>query len=173
MASNWWYKVSEHCSSSVCYGCLSDVCFKKRLQERNTELLKLIMELIMLCGKHGLSLRGHWESVNDSSQNTGNFQAVFWLLSQSSETLKKHLIWPAARNATYLSPKIKNYIITYEKLQNALINENKKVFSKLVTTLIVTALNRFFWVWELLIIKKTFKDNSWNSESALKLTMKE
>ena len=129
-----WYKtgekVEEHCSPSVHDRSMSKLEeFKEKFQnpqstipyttdktlqqrvEHNTEVLKWIIEVVILCGKQCLPLRGHRENINDSSHNSGNFLAILKLLSQTNETLKEHLTCPVARNAAYISPKIQNKII--------------------------------------------------------------
>ena len=53
---------------------------------------------------------------------------ILKLLSQTNKTLKEHLTCPVARNATYISPKIQNEIIStiaYDVLQKYLIDEIK------------------------------------------------
>ena len=102
--------------------------------EHNTEVLKWIIKVVILCGKQFLPLRGHRENINDSSHNSGNFLAILKLLSQTNEALKEHLKCPVAGNATYISPKIQTEIINiiaYELLQKYLIDEikNAKFFT--------------------------------------------
>ena len=70
--------------------------------EHNAEVLKWIIEVLILRGEQFLPLRGHRENINDSSHNSGNFLAILKLLSQTNETLKEHLTCPVARNAIYI-----------------------------------------------------------------------
>ena len=97
--------------------------------KRNKEVLKWAIEVIILCGKQCLLLRGHREKSDESNHsNPGNFLAILRLLSETNETLKEHLNCPIARNATDLPPAIKNElidIIAYEVLQKDLIEEIK------------------------------------------------
>ena len=145
-----WYKtgekVEEHCSSSVHDRSMSRLEeFKGRFQnpqstilyttdktqqervEHNTKRLKWIIEVVILCGKQCLPLRGHRENINGSSHNSGNF-AILKPLSRTNETLEEHLTCPVARNVTFISPKIQNEIINiiaYNVLQKDLIDEIK------------------------------------------------
>lgn len=63
--------------------------FDKTREERikkNSEVLKWVIEVIILCGKQYLPLL--------------SFLSILRLLSETNETLKEHLNCPVARNAT-------------------------------------------------------------------------
>ena len=72
-----------------------------------------IMELITVCGKQNIALRGHEDSgrVGGSSQkNEGNFRALLRYRAGADLNLKKHLE-SAPLNAQYTSPTVQNEVI--------------------------------------------------------------
>ena len=82
-------KVEKHCSSVHDRSMSRLEEFKERFQnphstipyttdktlqqrvEHNTEVMKWIIEVAILCGKQCLPLRGYRENINDSSHNQG------------------------------------------------------------------------------------------------------
>lgn len=138
----------EHCNTSLHHNKMLQLDdFKRRFQtqetslpslldksrneriQQNTEVMKWVIQVIILCGKQCLPLRGHREKIDSSDGNPGNFIAILKLLAETNKTLKQHLYSPIARNATYISPKIQNEIIdiiAYEVLQKDLIEEIKE-----------------------------------------------
>ena len=74
------------------------------------------------------------ENIVSNENNCGNFLAILKPLAQTNYNLQNHLTSPVAKNATYLSPKIQNEIISiigYDILHADLTNEIKeaKIFS--------------------------------------------
>jgi len=77
-----------------------------------------IIETVMFCGRQELALRGHddagvIESLTMQSHNDGNFRALLrYRASGGDDNLRRHLVSDSQRNASYLSPKIQNEIIS-------------------------------------------------------------
>ena len=75
-----------------------------------------------------LPLRGDAEGVC-SQKNPGNFLALLKMLAESDSLLHSHLYQPRAKNATYLSPRTQNEIISvigYDVVRAKIISEVKK-----------------------------------------------
>lgn len=73
------------------------------LIEKNRCILRSIIEVILLCGKQNLPLRGHTEDES-------TFMALVNFRAQTDPVLALHL-QEAPQRARYLSPKIQNQII--------------------------------------------------------------
>ncbi|XP_046564478.1 uncharacterized protein LOC124273284 [Haliotis rubra] len=69
----------------------------------NCHVLQIIIEVIILCGRQNISLRGHVE-------DRGNFLAILGEVAKCDETLANHLALGDIR-ARYTSPKIQNELI--------------------------------------------------------------
>ena len=78
----------------------------------NKHVLRQIVQAIIFLGKQGLPLRGDKEDISDSTKNPGNFLALLKMLSNNDPLLFRHLHAPRAKNATYLSPRIQNEVIS-------------------------------------------------------------
>ena len=73
-------------------------------------------------------IRGDVENVC-SNKNPGNFLALLAMFAESDSILCNHLQKPRARNATYLSPRSQNEIISvigYDVIRTRIISEVKK-----------------------------------------------
>ena len=72
----------------------SEMNHRKAVKERR-EILDPIIELIKTMGRQGLSLRGHREeagyTLDEETENHGNFLAIVHLLSKYHEKLTRHL----------------------------------------------------------------------------------
>ncbi|XP_078364037.1 52 kDa repressor of the inhibitor of the protein kinase-like [Oculina patagonica] len=90
---------------------------RKEKIQRNRYILKEIIEVLILCGKQNIPVRGHTEE--DS-----NFKAILERVAASNTVLLDHLK-NASRNATYISPAIQNEIIDLcgKRVRNALVEE--------------------------------------------------
>lgn len=77
--------------------------------QRNRHYIKTVAEVIILCARQDLALRGHDES--QSSQNRGNFLEILYLIAQHDEIIKDRLSIVGFRNATYTSPAIQNIML--------------------------------------------------------------
>lgn len=72
---------------------------------RNRQLLKCIIDTIILCGNQGLALRGH-------SEEDGNFMRLLQYRSKDNAILQEHLTLSKSNAKTqYTSPDIQNEII--------------------------------------------------------------
>ena len=108
----------------------------------NRKKLCSITEIIVLCGRQNIALRGHCDSGTDmvegvqaASTSHGNFCALLnFRISAGDTTLRDHL-QSAARNATYTSSDIQNQLISIlgDHICNAIL---RKVRSRLCYTLI-------------------------------------
>lgn len=84
---------------------------------RNRELLKSVAETVILCGRQGLTLRGHrddWKWLEKTPHtNHGNFMVLLQLRVQSGDkVLTDHLQFGGHhRNALYTSKTIRNELI--------------------------------------------------------------
>lgn len=96
---------------------ISDILSKRK--RNNRDIIRCIVETILLCARMGLSLRGHQDdghlnpptSINDIVTDEGRFRSMIQLYSMANNTLSTHLV-NAAANATYLSKTIQNKIIS-------------------------------------------------------------
>ena len=108
-----------------------DVIVSSALQSRiaeNKHILKQIVHAILFLAKQGLPFRGVAEDVR-SQKNPGNFLALLKMLAESDSLLHSHLYQPRAKNATYLSPRTQNEIISvigYDVIRAKIILEVKK-----------------------------------------------
>ena len=96
--------------------------------EENKHILRQIVRAILFLAKQGLALRGDVENVC-SNKNPGNFLALLAMFAESDSILCNHLQKPRARNATYLSPRSQNEIISvigYDVIRTRIISEVKK-----------------------------------------------
>lgn len=75
----------------------------------NRHYIRTIAEIILLCARQEIALRGHNESID--SQNPGNFRAIFDLVATHDDCFR-HSYEGAARNALYTSPDIQNQLAT-------------------------------------------------------------
>ena len=73
----------------------------------NRHYIKTIAEIILLCARQEIALRGHIESAQ--SQNPGNFKAILDLVAKHDESFHQSYEG-AARNAVYTSPEIQNQL---------------------------------------------------------------
>ena len=94
-----------------------DTTFDKDLHRRihdNQIVLESLLRIVMLCGKQGLSLRGHrddrtnWEEYSGSQ---GNFLELVHFRAETDERLRKHLQY-GPKNAQYTSKSIQNELIS-------------------------------------------------------------
>ena len=75
---------------------------------QNRHYVKTIAEILLLCSKQEIALRGHRES-NDS-MNRGNFLEILHLVAQHDADVK-HRLENGPNNAMYTSPEIQNSIL--------------------------------------------------------------
>lgn len=88
--------------------------------ERNRKYLKPIIETILLCGRQGLSLRGHRDDGRidpkvDPEQNDGNFRAILRFKIRDDEELC-HLFKTQNKTILYTSKTTQNKIIEINNL---------------------------------------------------------
>ena len=108
-----------------------DIITNTQLQNRiaqNEHILKQIVRAVLVLGKQGLPFRGDKEDIT-SSRNPGNFLALLKDYSKVDEILHDHLYHPKAKNATYMSPRSQNDIISVignDIIRASIIGEVKK-----------------------------------------------
>ena len=83
----------------------------KRIEE-NQEVVEALLKIVMLCGRQGLSLRGHrddevdWtEHEEQQAQNQGNFVELVRFRAETDYILRRHLEH-GPRNGRYTSKTI-------------------------------------------------------------------
>jgi len=93
----------------------------KRIAADNRYGLQKIIEVILLCGRQNIPLRGHVEERS-------NFLAILHELAREDSKLANWLAFRTGSRRTYLSPDIQNEIINImgQKLQNKIINDCRK-----------------------------------------------
>lgn len=83
--------------------------------EENREMLKPLVQAVIVLGRQGIAFRGHREegkiTISDDfvGTNEGNFRAILSYRAQGDEHLRRHL--ESNRKEKYLSPLIQNEII--------------------------------------------------------------
>ena len=84
---------------------------EERIQH-NTAVVKSLLACIVLCGRQGLSLRGHRDDLThqDEDGSKGNFLELVHFRASTDPVLAEHLL-TAPRNATYTSKTIQNELI--------------------------------------------------------------
>ena len=109
--------------------------------QNNRKKLCSITEIIVLCGRQNIALRGHrdtgkdMEGVQAASTNHGNFCVLLNFRISAGGTILRDHLQRVARNATYTSPDIQNQLISIlgDHICNAILG---KVPSSLCYTLI-------------------------------------
>ena len=118
-----------------------DVMMHSQISEQvrpNREKLIPIVEVVILCGRQNISLRGHrddLEYLQAALNNPGNLQAILAFLKKcgQNEVFDQHFTLPR-RNATYRSKTTKNELINIcgEIITETLRKEVKEAKSFLV-----------------------------------------
>ena len=85
--------------------------------QKNRQMLRSIVETIVLCGRQNIALRGHRDSGTDlevqgAPSNHGNFWALLNFRISAGDTHSRDRLQRAARNATYTSPDTQNQLIS-------------------------------------------------------------
>ena len=96
--------------------------------EKNADVLKSIVETVMLCGHQNFALRGHRDDSKheeDPTINTGNFKALLKYRANGGDAVLQQHLANAPRNATYVSKTTQNEIITLigNRIQTNIIKE--------------------------------------------------
>lgn len=81
---------------------------RAELVRKNRHYIISIIEVLMICARQDISLRGHRESVE--SNNRGNFLEILSLLARHDPVVEQYL-HNNPRNATYTSPDIQNTLL--------------------------------------------------------------
>ena len=81
----------------------------RKVINSNRHYVKALTEAILVCAHQGIALRGHGDSMDDSSKNPGNFRVLVKLLS-NHEVVRKRLE-EGPRNATFLGHDIQNELV--------------------------------------------------------------
>ena len=82
----------------------------KKIIEDNRQYVKALLESLLFCAQQGIALRGHRESMEDSSTNPGNFRSLVSLMSRHNDVLRRRLD-EGPRNASWLGHHIQNELI--------------------------------------------------------------
>ena len=82
----------------------------RKVINSNRHYVKALTEAILVCAQQGIALRGHGDSMDDSSKNPGNFRVLVKLLSKHDEVVKKRLE-EGPQNATFLGHDIQNELV--------------------------------------------------------------
>lgn len=87
---------------------------RKKQQLENRKKIIPIIRTVLLCGRQGLSLRGHRDhgslSLDLPIENDGNFRALLRFAIDSGDISLKNHIENTGRNSLYISPQIQNEI---------------------------------------------------------------
>ena len=83
---------------------------KAKNVEKNTILLKCVIEALEYCGKQCIALRSDHENLNKYG-NPGNFLAYLKRISRHTTVLAEHLSAPKMKNLTYMSPQTQNELL--------------------------------------------------------------
>jgi hypothetical protein len=94
-----------------------DISFQNQVA-RNREILKPIVDTIILCGRTGTALRGHRDDAHYhppvgeySKVGVGNFvELLNYAVRRGDAVLKNHLL-TCSKNSSYISKTIQNEII--------------------------------------------------------------
>ena len=104
--SNWHdYKLNEEQGTSVA-NCLDSA--RTEQIRLNRHYLRSVAEVILLCSRLEIALRGHDES--DVSLNKGNFREILEVVAKHDPIVKQRLE-QGPQNATYLSPAVQNMLL--------------------------------------------------------------
>ena len=91
-----------------------DVISDTRLQTciaQNEHILKQIVRAVLFLGRQALAFRGDKEDIN-STKYPGNVLALLKDYAERDDIFNEHLQHPKAKNATYVSPRSQNNIIS-------------------------------------------------------------
>lgn len=94
-----------------------DHCMTSQVREQvasNRTFLKSVISCIELCGRQGLSLRGHRDDATWEDSNQGNFKALIQLRIDSGDTALSDHLKTCSRRSTYMSKT--TYLFALEKL---------------------------------------------------------
>lgn len=81
---------------------------RAELVQKNRQYLKTIAEVLLLCARQDISLRGHRESAD--STNRGNFLSILALVASHDSSVHQQLT-NNPRNAVYTSPDVQNTLL--------------------------------------------------------------
>ena len=79
----------------------------QQLITENRHYIFTLAEVLLMCAKQNMALRGHRESAESS--NRGNFLAIMDLSANHDSVIKEKL--HGQRNAVYTSPQIQNHLL--------------------------------------------------------------
>ena len=85
--------------------------------EKNRQLLKSIADTVIFCGRQGIALRGHRDSMKKldldevTKTNPGNFLALLKFRAESGDTVLASHLQSGSKNALYTSKTIQNELI--------------------------------------------------------------
>ena len=104
--ANWaQFKIVQASGASVVNQL--DAARRQQIKE-NRYYIQCIVEVLLVCAKQEIALRGHNESAD--SQNPGNFRAILKLVASHDKSLMQRLESNPG-NASYLSPDIQNELL--------------------------------------------------------------
>ena len=99
------YKVATQHGSTVSE-CLGNA--RSEMIQKNRHYIKSLLEVLLLCSKQEISIRGHKESSN--SMNRGNFLEILSLIAKH-DPIVQHRLRDGPNNALYTSADIQNELL--------------------------------------------------------------
>ena len=105
----------------------------QRVMETNQKVVESLLKIVLLCGRQGLALRGHWDDRitwtedDDGHSNEGNFVELVRFQAETDPVLADHLA-KSPRNARYTSKAIRNELVEVirENIRNDILAEVKQ-----------------------------------------------
>ncbi|CAG2214354.1 unnamed protein product [Mytilus edulis] len=101
VSSSEYLRIMENKSSSI--ASMISTSYKTNVAT-NRHVLEKIIEVILLCGRQNIPLRGHVEERS-------NFMAILHEKAKADNILSDHLAFSAASRAKYTSPDIQNELV--------------------------------------------------------------
>ena len=80
------------------------------MYKKSVHVLKSIVEIVVVCGKQNLPLRGHMDDKSSASSNRGNFWTIMEMMAKCNNTLREH-VETGRKNAQYTLGIIQNEVI--------------------------------------------------------------
>ena len=78
---------------------------------RNRQVLKGVIACLEVCGRQGISLRGHRDDSTSGSLNQGNFKALIQLRIDAGDVSLETHLQTCSKRATYMSKTTQNELL--------------------------------------------------------------
>ena len=102
-----WRDFSKNAEQETSVDCRLNGQRRQQITD-NRHFLKTIAEVVLLCGRQDLALRGHRQS--QTHLNKGNFAALVTLVGNHDSVVQDKL-QNGPKNATYTSPEVQNELL--------------------------------------------------------------